>query len=111
MTTESSFHASMVRIYERARVEADYNATYFLRMLSEHGGVETARRLVTSTSPSEGFNQLWERRRLDLTVEAHVLAPEFRSLFTKQERTAARRRLEQYGWTSDESAAAGRDDS
>ena len=87
-------------IYLRAKAEAGYNATYFLQMLSQVGPVETARRLVTSTQPSQGFTALWERRRLDLTVEAHVLQTRFDALFTDAERDAARTRLTAYGYTA-----------
>ena len=76
-------------IYRRAKEEAGYNATYFLQMLADAGPVATARRLVTSTQPSQGFTALWERRRLDLTVEAHVLQERFAGLFYRRR---ARRR-------------------
>jgi hypothetical protein len=39
-----------------------------------------------------------ERRRLDLTVEAHVLQEPHRALFTEDELERARRRLEEYGY-------------
>jgi hypothetical protein len=50
------------------------------------------------TAPSGGFTTLWERGRLDLTVEAHVLKTEFAPLFTDGDRHQARDRLEAYGW-------------
>ena len=88
----------MREIYLRARAEANYNATYFLQMLSETGPMETAKRLVLSAQPSEGFTALWERRRLDLTVEAHVVTPEFAGLFTEDEVEAAHARLAAYNY-------------
>jgi hypothetical protein len=46
---------------------------------------------------SEGFTALWERGRLDLTVEALVHDhAEYHSLFTPEEHDMARRRLEEY---------------
>jgi hypothetical protein len=36
--------------------------------------------------------------RLDLTVEAHVIADEFAGLFTEADRNRARDRLKAYGW-------------
>lgn len=98
MTLEGEFHAAMVKLYETAKRELGYNATYFLGMISEHGGVEAARRLLATDKPSEGFTTLWGSRRLDLSVEAHVLDPHFEPLFTGDERRTARRRLEQYGF-------------
>jgi hypothetical protein len=68
----------MRALYDRAKSEADYNANISLRMLGEHGGLETARRLVMSSQPSEGFTQLWLKGRLDLTVESLVLEPQGR---------------------------------
>jgi hypothetical protein len=97
---QDDFAKAMREVYLRAKSEAGYNATAFLRMLSEHGPIETARRLITSSQPSEGFTRLWERHRLDLTVEAQVIRPEFESLFTEEERQACHTRLSRYGWSS-----------
>lgn len=106
MTTESGlsdrerhFEKAMRNIYLRAKKEVNYNATYFLHMLAEHGGVETARRLITTTTPSQGFTVLWERQRLDLTVEAHVVQSQFSELFTADEVEAAASRLAAYGYS------------
>lgn len=74
------------------------NATYFLQMLETHGPYETARRLIHTPRPSEGFTHLWERGRLDLTVEATVLQERFTQLFTDEERDICRERLTQYGY-------------
>lgn len=93
---EARFHRAMAKIYEDAKKEG-YTASYFLRMLSEHGGVETARRLVDSDTPSEGFTRLWMMKRLDLSVEALILKPEWQSLFGDEERKRAQVRLEKYG--------------
>lgn len=73
-------------------------AIRFLQMVSQDGGLATAKRLLWSDTPSDGFTTLWEHRRLDLTVEAHVLRDEFATLFTDDDRKRARERLEQYGW-------------
>jgi hypothetical protein len=88
----------MVRIYERAKAEINYVATRFLQLVSEKGGVEAARQLITSDRPSDGFTTLWERGGLDLSVEALVLRPEFQELFTDHERTLARERLRSYDY-------------
>jgi len=93
---EKQFHRAMAKIYEEAKKEG-YTASYFLRMLSEHGGVETARRLVNSDTPSEGFTRLWMMKRLDLSVESLILKSEWKSLFDDEERERARVRLEKYG--------------
>ncbi len=95
---ERRFHRAMISIYETAKRELGYNATRFLQMLSEQGGLVTARQLLWSDSPSDGFTTLWERHRLDLTVEDHVLRVEFASLFSDADREQALTRLKEYGW-------------
>lgn len=67
-------------------------------MLSEHGGVETARRLIMASTPSDGFTHLYLQHRLDLTVEAAVVEPEFGPLFDEDVLDQARRRLQEYGY-------------
>jgi hypothetical protein len=96
--TERKFHQAMVEIYETAKRELGYNAGRFLQMISEQGGVATAKQLLWSDQPSEGFTTLWEHHRLDLTVEAHVLLDEYAILFIDADRQQARDRLELYGW-------------
>jgi hypothetical protein len=88
----------MVRIYRSAKSELGYNATRFLQMITEQGGLASARQLLHASGVSDGFTTLWEHQRLDLSVEAHVLQDEFASLFTDDERRMAKRRLTDYGY-------------
>ncbi len=55
------------------------------------GGVETARPLLPQMS--DGFTQLWQRNRLDLTLKSLILQPRRYDLFSDEERDTARRRL------------------
>jgi hypothetical protein len=66
-----------------SQTRLNYDATRFLQMISEQGGLATARQVLWSDQPSEGFTTLWLRHRLDLTVEAHVLHEEFATLSPK----------------------------
>ncbi|MCP3013138.1 DUF262 domain-containing protein [Nocardiopsis dassonvillei] len=95
----AAFGRAMVEGYERAKVEAGYTASFFLGMLAELGPLETARKLLNAPAVSDGFSNLWDRGRLDLTVEALVLRPEFSPLFTEEELGRARSRLGQFGYT------------
>src|SRR5271169_1274683 len=93
----AAFDDEMFRIYQRALAEAHYNASRFLQMLDEYRGLETARILLHSTNVSEGYKALWERRRLDLTVEAVIHDnPKWHSLFTEEELAICERRLKEY---------------
>jgi hypothetical protein len=95
---EARFDEAMMDVYRRALNECDYKATRFLRMLHEHRGLETARILLHASKVSEGYVALWERKRLDLTVEAVILTSEWNSLFSEQDREIARKRLAEYGY-------------
>ncbi|MFD0773447.1 DUF262 domain-containing protein [Streptomonospora algeriensis] len=99
------FGAAMRNVYERARDEAGYPARHFLGMLADIGPLETARRLLNAPAVSDGFAELWERGRLDLTVEALALQKKFAPLFSDAELSKARTRLEQFGHPG--AAAAG----
>lgn len=96
---EAEFHEAMLDVYRHAKSEAGYTATRFLGMVVERGGVETARYLLNAPAVSEGYAALCERGRLDLTVEAVVLQPKWRDLFTERERRIAAQRLKDYGFT------------
>ena len=95
---EKRFHRAMLDVYEKAKTEAGYNAVKFLQMVTANGGLETAKTLVNSRTPSDGYTALWEKGRLDLSVEAVVLQDDWRSLFSDRERGIAEKRLKAYGW-------------
>ena len=98
---ESAFHKAMLDVYSAGQSECDYNANYFLRMLSEHGGLETARRLLRAPGFSDGLTALWECGRLDISVEALILREPWLLLFTEAEQRVARERLSDLGYSVD----------
>ena len=89
---ERRFDAAMRNIYDEAAC-LGYRPTRFLEMVQVHGGVETAHRLLATDKIQDGLGELFLLGRLDLTVEQHVLLPEFAPLFTDHERAVARARL------------------
>ena len=96
---EREFELFMKSIYVRAKSEAGYNATIFVRMLGQKGGVETARYLLREPKVSKGVIALWERDCHDLTVEAEVLShPEFWDFFEERDLDTARRWLRDFGY-------------
>jgi hypothetical protein len=98
LDVRAEFERAMKDVYVRAKSEANYTASYFIGMLSSYGGLGTAQRLLASTEVSSGFAALYERDRLDLTVEALVIQSKFASLFTDEELDIARQRLDQLGY-------------
>jgi hypothetical protein len=91
-----AFELAMQGVYTKALKECGYNAAYYLRMLTDHGALATAQRLIAATQPSDGFTALWELKRLDLTVEYVALNPRWSALFTDAELATCRDRLLAY---------------
>lgn len=94
----AAFHREMSRLYARSENEIGYRPTAFRAMVADVGGVEAARRLVMAAQPSDGFALLWEKRRLDLSAEAYVVAERFAGLFEDDVVERARARLADYGF-------------
>lgn len=95
---ERKFNIAMKDIYETAKRECGYNATRFMQLLAEKGGIATAKQLISKSGGTDGFATLWECGRLDLSVEACVLKEEYQELFTDEERKICRERLLEFGY-------------
>lgn len=89
---ERRFDAAMMDIYHSA-ARLGYQPTHFLEMVVEHGGVATAHQFLAADKIQDGLAELFLLGRLDLTVEQHVLLPEYEALFSEDERHKARIRL------------------
>ena len=95
---ERRFSKAMFAIYDEAR-EIGYTPSVFLRMLHDKGAIETARHLINTPRPSDGYTRLWELGRLDLSVEAVVHDnEEWHGLFAEQELRRCKKRLADYGY-------------
>jgi hypothetical protein len=76
---------------------------------TESAVIDFVERLVMQPEPSRGFFYLQAAKRLDLTVEAHVidaLRP-YHSLFSAQAVDASRKRLADYGYERKDAATEG----
>lgn len=89
------FEKDMFYIYEESKRRIGYNATRFLQMLRTHGGVETARQVIGKKDEPEGLKRLREHGCLEISVEAYVLKPEYKTLFTESEREICKKRIEE----------------
>jgi hypothetical protein len=93
------FDEAMFSVYMRAKGEAGYKASIFLGMVASRGGLSTARYLINAGKLSDGYTHLYERGRLDLTVEAMIVEnPRWHPLFTEEELKRAQKRLAAYGY-------------
>jgi hypothetical protein len=91
--------------FERAKKATGRPFPQFVDMLSTMGGVTTAIRLINASRPSDGYTALYEKRRLDLTVEAVVAGhPQWFPLFDAEVIERARKRLERSGYEFPETA-------
>lgn len=94
---EDEFDRDMREIYKMG-IEHGYHAHYFIQMIEEHGGVDTAKRLLAADKPQEGLFRLWELGLLNESMEALVLQPEYATLFTELEIQTSRQRLLDLGF-------------
>lgn len=100
---QDQFEGAMFDIYRRAKAEAGYPATIFLQMLTRRGGLDTAKYLINQPLESDGYTHLYQRGRLDLTVEAVVVEQaQWHPLFAAEEIERARTRLMKFGYNPKE---------
>ena len=93
----NKFSSDMESIYHTA-AKLGYTPTYFWQMVQSKGGYQAAKQLIHTKNPSSGLTRLWELKRLDLSVETHVIKPEYHPLFTDEERHICAERLESFGY-------------
>ena len=98
---EYKFHEDMKNIYIVAKKELHYNASRFIQLVSSVGGRQAAKQLISKSGCTYGFEVLWENNRLDLSVEALVLKPEYHELFTDEEKETCRCRLKDFGYDTE----------
>ena len=97
---ESQFTQELLNLYEEtAKLKPSYKPVAFQRMVHQHGGKETADRLLGAPAASAGFSELYLRgpECLKLSLEYIVLMNPWRELFTPEQLDVARTRLEEVG--------------
>lgn len=96
------FHKEMILLCREVESVLGRRPQTLLRMISQMGGVEAARAVVGEAHPSDTFVMLWERGRLDLTLESLVLKEDFRGLFAEALLEQATTRMERLGRVADQ---------
>lgn len=103
MTLEQRFDQHIREQHRIAKQATGYRAPAFLKMVNERGALQTAHDLlVGKTKIHEGLTQLVLHNRLDLSLEANVIKPEWRSLFSAKEIETAIGRLKQLNYPVDD---------
>ncbi|MCW5851476.1 MAG: hypothetical protein KIT87_15495 [Anaerolineae bacterium] len=95
---QEAFESAVRDAFKEMHGALGYNPRRALNMVNQYGAVDAARRLLYMPGEtSQGLETLWEHHRLDLSIEALMLKPEFASLFTEDERALARKILKDHG--------------
>lgn len=81
-----------------AKRDVRFPGTHFVGMLNADGGYKTVQTLLRKKEPSPGFVDLWELKRVDLTVEAIIVQSKWRSYFDKALINIAEKRLKDIGY-------------
>lgn len=91
---EEELHQVLLSLYERTGRVMGYWPHYFLRDVKSNGGLAVAKKLLRpGKGVTTGFDRLIAFRRADLSVEAIVLEPRFREIFSDAELAEAQKRL------------------
>ena len=98
MNLEEQFHERMLRLCIEARPVVGNLVSPLRASISSLRGLGAAKVLLYAAHVTTGFEELWRKGRLDLSVEAIVLEPEWAELFTDYELGIARERLEGAGY-------------
>lgn len=98
MGLEAEFTQALEGTIEAAK-QRGYVPTYFMQMLGQYGGVETAKRLLVKSEPQEGLIELWRLNLLHESMEAVICDnPRFHELFDQEEIEKAHNRLDELGY-------------
>jgi 5-methylcytosine-specific restriction protein A len=99
MSLEDKLTESLIDAYQRGGEEVGYWGRRYRRALGQKGGLATAKRMLGPRNPGQraGLDAFLDANRPDLTMEAVILQPQFRSLFTESELQVAAERLGEYG--------------
>ena len=95
---ENKFNAEVLESIERMKKEV-YTPTRFIRMLHQHNdnAVEAVQKLVIKGS-TLGMEKLWYSGKLNLSVEAIVIKPEYQDLFPEEIVDTCKRKLKLLGY-------------
>jgi hypothetical protein len=87
-----------VNVSIREMIGIGYKPHAFMTMRITEGTVNAIKKLINSNEIPSGFTTLWEKGRLDLSMEKIIQEPEWVNLFTDDDRKKAGKRLMDYGY-------------
>jgi len=95
---KKSFHQEMINLYKKIIKIIKYKPTRLMDFINKYGGYEAAVKYISTESNVQDFAVLWEKERLDLSVEALITAEAYRSLFQEEIVAFCDRKLKEYSY-------------
>jgi len=71
-----------------------YKPQYLINMINKYGVINAVKKLVVNPSVSQGLERLKRENALHLSLESIALEPEWKNIFTENERNIAKIKLE-----------------
>lgn len=98
MYLKNKFNEDVLNSIEESK-KLGYVPTRFIQMLQRenNSGYDLALKIVNKDSIS-GLERLWEMGRLDLTMEARIIKPEYNELFSAEIIETCKKKLEKFGY-------------
>lgn len=95
---KKSFHQEMINLYKQVIKSIKYKPTRLMDYINKYGGYEAAVKYISTESNVQDFAVLWEKERLDLSVEALIASENYRSLFQEEIVAFCDRKLKEYSY-------------
>lgn len=95
---KKSFHQDMINLYKQIIKSIKHKPTRLMDFINKYGGYEAAVKYLSTESNVQDFAVLWEKERLDLSVEALITSEAYRSLFSEEIVAFCDRKLKEYSY-------------
>ncbi|MBP3887988.1 MAG: hypothetical protein J6F30_10160 [Cellulosilyticum sp.] len=92
------FHQDMISLYKQIIKSVKYKPTRLMDYINKYGGYEAAVKYISTESNVQDFAILWEKERLDLSVEALMTKEQYRGLFNEDIVNFCDRKLKEYSY-------------
>ena len=92
------FHQEIIDLYKQIIKSVKYKPTRLMDYINRYGGYEAAVKYISTESNVQDFTILWEKERLDLSVEALITKEQYRELFSEDILSFCDRKLKEYSY-------------
>ena len=92
------FHQEIIDLYKMMIKSVKYKPTRLMDFINKYGGYEAAVKYISTESNVQDFAILWEKERLDLSVEALITKEKYRELFSEEILSFCDHKLKEYSY-------------